>query len=76
VAAIREQNSLSRPQKLKRSPAPLFRATSHKIHRELYEGYAWFTTDFRTVAEKLKSGDRMVVFPSGSFPPALPIAGA
>ena len=75
VTAVRAQDPHARPQKLKRSPAPLFHAMSQKIHRELYEGYAWFTAAYRKAAEKLKAGDRSVAFPTGSFPPALPFAG-
>jgi REP element-mobilizing transposase RayT len=75
MAAIQGQDPHARPRKLKRSPAPLFHAMSQNIHKELYEGYAWFTAAFRKAAEKLKTGDRMVVFPTGSFPPALPFAG-
>ena len=54
------------------SPAPLFHAASKKVRIELYRAYGEFLGAFRTAAEKLKAGMRDVVFPSGSFPPALP----
>jgi REP element-mobilizing transposase RayT len=75
VTAVYSQDPHARPRKLKRSPAPLFHAMSQKIHRELYEGYAWFTAAFRKAAEKLKAGQRTVAFPAGCFPPALPFVG-
>jgi REP element-mobilizing transposase RayT len=75
VTAIQGQDPHARPRKLKRSPAPLFHVMSQSLRKELYEGYAWFTAAFRKAAEKLKAGDRTVVFPTGSFPPALPFAG-
>ena len=34
--------------------------------------YGEFLGAFRTAAEKLRAGARDVVFPAGSFPPALP----
>ncbi len=62
--------------KSKKSPAPLFHATSKLVRRELYEMYAWFLGAFREASEKLRRGDRTVQFPAGSFPPALPfVAG-
>ena len=65
-----------RPAKSKKSPAPLFHAASQAVRRELYEMYGWFAAAFREASEKLRAGNRMVSFPAGSFPPALPfVAG-
>ena len=76
VAAIRRQRPHARPQKSKKSPAPLFHAFSKTVRKELYEGYAWFVAAYREAAEKLRAGNRAVSFPSGSFPPPLPfVAG-
>jgi REP element-mobilizing transposase RayT len=72
ASAIRRQHPLGRPKKSKKSPAPLFHAASQAVRRELYEMYGWFVAAFREAAEKLRAGDRMVSFPAGSFPPALP----
>jgi hypothetical protein len=71
-AAIRAQRPQDRPQRLKKSPAPLFHAASQRVRKDLYEAYAWFVKVFREAAEKLREGDRTACFPPGSFPPALP----
>ena len=71
-AAIQAQHPHARPDRIKKSPAPLFHAWSKKAYRELYEAYGHFVAAFRAAAEKLRMGDRTAVFPEGSFPPALP----
>jgi len=76
VAAIQSQQPHSRPERSKKSPAPLFHAASKAVRRDLYEGYAWFVAAYREASEKLRDGSRMVSFPIGSFPPPLPfVAG-
>ena len=46
------------------------------MRTELYQMYAWFVAAYRDASEKLRSGNRLVAFPTGSFPPALPfVAG-
>jgi hypothetical protein len=46
------------------------------MRQGLYEGYAWFVAAYREASEKLRNGNRMVSFPTGSFPPPLPyVAG-
>jgi hypothetical protein len=76
VAAILAQNPLRRPKKTKKSPAPAFHAASKAVRLELRGAYAWFVAVYRAAAEKLRAGVRDVVFPRGSFPPALPfVAG-
>jgi hypothetical protein len=72
LSAIRSQKHHDRPNRPKKSPAPLFHAASRKARDLLYEAYAWFVSEFRTAAEKLRAGDRNASFPPGSFPPALP----
>jgi hypothetical protein len=76
IKAILAQDPLYRPEKLDRSPAPLFHAASKAMRLFLYETYAEFVAAFRKAAEKLRGGDRAAPFPTGSFPPALPfVAG-
>jgi REP element-mobilizing transposase RayT len=76
VAAVREQEPHAAPERLKKSPAPLFHAASRKIRRELYEGYKHFFSAFRDAAARLRAGEPEVLFPPGSFPPAAPwVAG-
>jgi hypothetical protein len=45
------------------------------MYKELWVAYAWFVATFRQALEKLRAGDRTAVFPSGSFPPAMPFVG-
>ena len=76
ASAVRGQHPFDRPAKSKKSPAPLFHAASKAVRRELYEMYGWFVAVFREASEKLRAGNRLVSFPAGSFPPALPfVAG-
>ncbi|HYG64159.1 MAG TPA: transposase [Thermoanaerobaculia bacterium] len=70
--AVRRQQPHTRPNRTKKSPAPLFHTASKKAYLNLREAYSRFLAAFRDAAEKLKAGDRTVEFPEGSFPPALP----
>ncbi len=75
VAAILAENPQHRPVFRDRSPCPLFLTASYSMWRTLYDAYAWFVLEFRSAAERLRSGDRAAPFPRGSFPPALPFVG-
>jgi REP element-mobilizing transposase RayT len=75
VAAILAQNPVSRPERIKRSPAPLFHAASKAMRQVFYEGFTLFVAAYRTAAEKLRRGDPAPGFPLGSFPPAMPFVG-
>jgi hypothetical protein len=70
--AVRRQQPHTRPNRTKKSPAPLFHAASRRAYLELREAYSRFVAAFRDAAEKLRAGDRLVSFPEGSFPSALP----
>ena len=75
AAAILAQDPVSRPERIKKSPAPLFHTVSKVMRHYFYEGFAWFVAGYRTAAEKLQRGDPAPRFPVGSFPPALPFVG-
>ena len=76
VSAVLGQHPFDSPARPKKSPAPRFHAISKAAYAELYGMYAWFVASYRTASEKLRSGNRLVAFPTGSFPPALPfVAG-
>ena len=75
AAAILTQDPVSRPQRLKKSPAPLFHAASKAVRQVFYEGFALFVGAYRTAAEKLQRGDPAPCFPTGCFPPAMPFVG-
>jgi hypothetical protein len=70
--AIERQDPFGQPKNPKKSSAPRFHAFTKKVRRQLYEAYAIFVAAFREAAEKLRTGDRMARFPTGSFPPHLP----
>ena len=75
AAKILAQHPWTRPDRVKRSPAPLLHAASKAMREVFYEGFAWFVAVYRTAAEKLKRGDPNPGFPRGCFPPALPFVG-
>jgi hypothetical protein len=70
--AILRMDPETRPEKSKKSPAPLFHAATKAMRKALWEAYALFVAAFREAAERLRSGDRSARFPAGSFPPGLP----
>jgi hypothetical protein len=70
--AIRRQKAGTRPEKLKKSPAPYFHAFRKKVRGALYEGFALFVAEYREASEKLRAGERNVRFPLGCFPPGPP----
>jgi len=72
VDAIQGQDPHRRPERSKKSPAPLFHAASKAVRRELYTAYAWFVAAYRDASEKFRAGNLTVPFPIGSFPPPLP----
>jgi len=74
-AAVLKQNPLERPKRIKKSPAPLFHAATRRMRDDLRAAYFEFVAAFREAAEKLRAGILPVVFPAGSFPPALPFVG-
>ncbi|HEX6900098.1 MAG TPA: transposase [Thermoanaerobaculia bacterium] len=73
--AILAQHPHHQPETMKKSPKPRIHAASHATRWWFYEVYSWFVAAYRTAATKLRAGDRLVAFPAGSFPPALPFVG-
>ena len=69
---IRRQHPHTRPNRTKKSPAPLFHAACKAVRLGLKEAYGRFLAAFREAAERLKAGDRLARFPDGCFPPGLP----
>jgi hypothetical protein len=57
-AAILKQHPHERPNRPKKSYAPLVHAASRKVRLALYEGYRAFVAAYREAAEKLKAGHR------------------
>jgi hypothetical protein len=73
---VRQQEPGTRPEKLKKSPAPDFQAFRKNVRKALYESLALFLAAYRLASEKLRSGDRTASFPMGCFPPGLPFVAA
>jgi len=72
VPVILSQDPIKRPDHVKTTPALLFHAASRRVRRELRDAYNAFVAAYREAAEKLRAGIHDVIFPAGSFPPALP----
>ena len=75
AARILAQHPWTRPERVKKSPAPLLHAASKAVRQIFYEGFALFVAAYRAAAGKLKRGDPNPGFPLGCFPPALPFVG-
>src|SRR5689334_114082 len=76
VAAILRQSPHMRPNRTKKSPAPLFHTVAKEVRETFWVSYSTFVAAFREAAERLKGGDRLARFPIGSFPPGLPFVRA
>jgi hypothetical protein len=75
VEAILRQDPHTCPNQTKKSPAPLYHATT-AAREASWESYSAFVVAFREAAERLRAGDRTARFPLGSFPPGLPFVSA
>ena len=75
TAKILAQAPSTRPERVKKSPAPLLHAASKVMRQVFYEGFALFVVAYRTATEKLKKGDPNPGFPFGCCPPASPFVG-
>jgi hypothetical protein len=70
--AILRQNPLTCPAAVKRSPAPLVHAATREVREWFRRAYREFTTAYRDASRRFRSGDLLVPFPPGSFPPPAP----
>jgi hypothetical protein len=73
AAAILRQSPEATPTRFKKSPAPWFHAATKAARAALKDAFAIFLAAYRRAAERLRAGDRLVEFPPGALPPALPI---
>jgi hypothetical protein len=55
-----------------RSPAPDFHAATREARARLRQAYRLFLSAFLAASAALRSGNRLVPFPEGCFPPRLP----
>jgi len=72
VRNILRQHPHDGPQTFKPSPAPLFHASTPQEYMEMRAARETLTAAYRLAAERLRKGERDVLFPAGSFPPRLP----
>jgi hypothetical protein len=70
--AILGQHPHTRPERIKKSPAPLVHAATKATRQFFYGLYAELVAAYRIAAEKLRAGDPKPGFPIGCFPPAMP----
>jgi hypothetical protein len=69
---ILKQDPHHRPQLLKWSPAPMVHTATRHARQEFRRAYVAFVAAFRLAAQRLLTGELVVAFPEGSFPPPLP----
>jgi hypothetical protein len=72
LEGILRQQPHEPPALCRRSRAPAFHVATQAARQALREAYRAFVNAFWRASERLRSGDRLVVFPDGSFPPGLP----
>jgi hypothetical protein len=61
-----------KPKKVEKSEKPRFHAVDQAAIKLLLEGYRAVLAAHREASARLFEGDRLVDFPEGTFPPALP----
>jgi REP element-mobilizing transposase RayT len=70
--SVLRQDPRHEPNRIRRVPAPIAHAASRGARDALKGAYRIFLAAYRHAAERLRSGALDVLFPEGSFPPALP----
>lgn len=70
---ICRQNPHLEPRRMKKGPAPLVHAAAPAVRRALRAAYFTFLDAYRYAARQLREGARDIEFPSGAFPPPLPV---
>jgi len=70
--SVLRQDPRHEPNRLKKGPAPLAHVASRAAREAVKGAYRIFFAAYRRAAERLRSGALGVLFPEGSFPPALP----
>jgi REP element-mobilizing transposase RayT len=70
-AAVLRQHPQHRPERVAWSPSILVHTTSRQIRNDFLLAYREFLTAFQTASRRFRRGDRIAVFPLGSFAPGL-----
>lgn len=68
---VKAQNPLEAPTRSKKSPAPDFHAATKTMLRALRDAYREFVAQYREASAKYRAGERLVLFPAGSFLPPM-----
>lgn len=72
VTKILARNPYDSPEIVKKSPKPRFHTFDRKVLEAMIEMWRQVVVTFCAASEALRTGDRNVTFPEGTFPPALP----
>ena len=72
---LRQQDPHTRPQKVKKSPAPQVHAATKRERIAWRQAFSFFVVAYRFAAVLLKEGVLEASFPEGSFPLGLPYVG-
>ena len=75
VTLILNTHPHSRPERMKKSPAPLVHAKTSEVRRDMIARYREFVDHYIAASHALRSGATQVPFPEGCFPPPLPYVG-
>jgi len=69
------QSPHRKPNKVKRSPAPLCHCSDPEERRRYRDDFRWFTTLYKQASKRLRAGEEAVRFPENCFPPPLAFSG-
>jgi len=72
---VRERDPQTRPNRVKKSPAPPVHGASKKERLAWREAFGMFLLAYREAARLLREGVKDAPFPEGCFPPGLPFVG-
>ena len=72
VPAVLSTDPQRRPNKLKKTPAPLVHAKDPEVRQAMTDRYVAFAARYQFASEAFRDGELDANFPAGSFPPAAP----
>lgn len=71
VAGVLAQDPRQHPEQIETSPQPRFHVRDRKVLERLLSIWRGVVEAYVEASERLRSGERSVVFPEGTFPPSL-----
>lgn len=72
IAKVLAQDPYERPNRVEKSPQSRFHAADRRVLEAMINAWREVIAAFYAASEALRSGNRSVAFPEGTFPPALP----